>query len=150
MFFLMVDAHSKWLEVHMSSSSSSTSTISMMRKSFASLGLPEVVVSDNGTTFTSDELVQLLRKNGVRHVRTPPYHPASNGLAERAVQTFKEGMKKLKDVSLETKLSRFLFKYRLTPQSSTGISPSEIMYGRRIRSQLDNLHPDLNKKTRQV
>ena len=150
MFLLMVDAHSKWLEVHMSSSSSSTSTISMMRKSIASLGLPEVIVSDNGTTFTSDEFVQFLRKNEVRHVRTPPYHPASNGLAERAVQTFKEGMKKLKDGSLETKLSRFLFKYRLTPQSSTGISPSEMMYGRRIRSQLDNLHPDLNKKTRQV
>ena len=94
LFLLMVDAHSKWLEVHISSLSSSTSTISMMRKSF--------------------------------------------------------GMKKLKDGSLETKLSRFLFKYRLTPQSSTGISPSEMMFGRRIRSQLDNLHPDLNKKTRQV
>ena len=149
MFLLMIDAQSKWLEVHMTSSSTSETTISCMRKSFASLGLPEVVVSDNAANFTSEEFQQFLAKNGVKHVRTPPYHPASNGLAERAVQTFKEGMRKLKDGSLETKLARFLFKYRITPQSSTGISPAELMYGRRLRSHLDNLRPDLDKKVRQ-
>ena len=96
----------------MTTSSTSATTISLMRKSFASLGLPEVIVSDNATNFTSDEFDLFLKKNGVKHVKTPPYHPASNGLAERAVQTFKEGMRKLKDGSLDTKLSRFLFKYR--------------------------------------
>ncbi len=77
-------------------------TIKLMRKSFASLGLPEVIVSDNATTFTSSEFADFLKSNGVRHVRTP-YHPASNGLAKRAVQTFKAGMKKLQEGSLETK-----------------------------------------------
>ena len=115
MFLLVIDAHSKWLEIHMTTTSTSTATITLMRKSFASLGLPQVIVSDNATNFTSDEFEQFLKKNGVRHIRTPPYHPASNGLVERAVQTFKEGVKKLRDGSLETKLSRFLFKYRITP-----------------------------------
>ena len=101
----------------------SATTISLLRKSFASLGLPEVIVSDNATNFTSEEFEQFLKKNGVKHVKTPPYHPASNGLAERAVQTFKEAMRKLKDGSLDTKLSRFLFKYRMTPQSTTGVTP---------------------------
>ena len=100
MFLLLIDAHSKWLEVHMTTSSTSATTISLLRKSFASLGLPEVIVSDNATNFTSEEFEQFLKKNGVKHVKTPPYHPASNGLAERAVQTFKEGMRKLKDGSL--------------------------------------------------
>ena len=91
-------------------------------------------VSNNATNFTSEEFKQFPTKNGVKQVRTPPYHPASNGLTERVVQTFKEGMRKLKDGSLETKLTHFLLKYRVTSQSSTGISPSELMYGQRLRS----------------
>ena len=62
---------------------------------------PEVIVSDNAANFTSDAWVRaVFEKNGVKHVRTPPYHPSSNGLAERAVQTFKEGMRKMTDGSL--------------------------------------------------
>ena len=148
MFFIMCDAHSKWLEVHITPSTSSAATIQLMRKTFATMGLPEVVVSDNATTFTSEEFHQFLQKNGVRHIKTPPYHPASNGLAERAVQTFKEGMKKQREGSLETKLSRFLFSYRLTPHSSTGVSPAELMFGRRLRSPLDCLKPHLAEKVK--
>ena len=146
MFLIMSDAHSKWLEIHMTTLTSSSTTINLMRKSFATLGLPEVIVSDNSTTFTSEEFSQFLQKNGVRHVRTPPYHPASNGLAERAVQTFKEGMKKMQEGSVETKLLRFLFKYRITPHSSTGVSPAELMFGRKLRSHLDCLQPHLHEK----
>ena len=148
MFLLLIDVHSKWLEVHMTNSSSSATTISLMRKSFATLGLPKVIVSDNATNFTSEEFECFLKKNGIKHLRTPPYHPASNGLAERAVQTFKGGMKKLKEGTLETKLARFLFTYRITPQSSTGVSPSELMFGRKIRSHLETLRPDLARKVR--
>ena len=147
MFLLLTDAHIKCMEIHMTSSSTSETSI---RKSFATFGLPEVVVSDNATSFTSEEFEHFLKRNGVRHIRTPPYHPSSNGLVERSVQTFKEGMKRLKEGSLETKLSRFLFKYRLTPHSSTGVSPSELMFGRRLRSPLDNLRPDHAQKAREV
>ena len=130
----------------MITTTTSAVTIELMRKSFASLGLPEVIVSDNATTFTSSEFAEFLKSNGVRHVRTPPYHPASNGLAERSVQTFKAGMKKLQEGSLETKISRFLFNYRLTPHSSTGVSPAELMFGRKLRSLLDCLQPHLQTK----
>ena len=95
MFLVIIDAHSKWMEVHKTASSSSTATIDLLRTTFATLGLPEVIVSDNTANFTSEEFSEFLKRNGVRHVRTPPYHPASNGLAERAVQSFKEGMKLL-------------------------------------------------------
>ena len=76
-----------------------------MRKSFSTLGLPEVIVLDNATNFTSEEFATFMRKNGIRHVKSPPYHSSSNGLVERAVQTLKEGLKKLKEGSLETRLS---------------------------------------------
>ena len=75
-----------------------------------------------------------------------PISSCSTGLAERVVQTFKEGMKKLTDGSLETQLARFLFRYRLTPQSVTGVSPTELILGRLLRSQLDLLHPDIQSR----
>ena len=142
MFLLMIDSHSKWLEVHATTSSTAAVTIELMRKSFASLGLPEVVVSDNAATFTSEEFALFLKRNGIRHVRSPPYHPASNGMVERVVQTFKDSLSRFKSGTLSTKLSRFLLWYRITPHSSTGTSPAEMMWGRRLRSQLDLLRPD--------
>ena len=146
MFLLAVDAHSKWLEIHLCRSSTSTTTIQALRKSFACLGLPEVLISDNAQVFASTEFAEFLQKNGIQHVRTPPYHPASNGLVERAVQTFKEGMKRLKTSSVETRLARFLLKHWVTPHSSTGMSLSELMMGRRLRTQLDLLHPDTGRE----
>ena len=50
----------------------------------------EVVVLDNAYNFTSEEF-ETLKKNGVKLVRTPPYHPASNRLVERAVQSSRMG-----------------------------------------------------------
>ena len=149
MFLVIVDAYSKWMEVHATSSSTSATTIELLRKTFASLGLPEVLVSDNGTTFTSEEFAEFLKKNGIRHLRSPPYHPASNGLAERVVQTLKEGLKKSRSGSLETRISKFLLHYRITPHSSLGSSPAVVMWGHTLRSRLDLLRPDIDKKAQQ-
>ena len=146
MFLLIMDAHSRWMEIHVTNTASSMATIELLRRSFATLGLPEVVVSDNGTAFTSLEFSEFMKRNGIRHVRTPPYHPASNGLVERAVQTFKEGFKRLQKGSINTRVTRFLFKYRLTPHSSTGLSPAELMFGRKLRSQLDQIKPSLQRQ----
>ena len=71
-----------------------------------------------------------------------PYHPASNGLAERAVQIVKKGLRKIAHGSMRTRLAQVLLTYRLTPQSTTGISPSELLLGRRPRSRLDLLKPN--------
>ena len=141
MFLLMVDAHSKWLEVHVATS---RSTIENMRSTFATHGLSELLVTDNGSAFTSKEFEEFLQKNGIRHVTSAPYHPATNGSVERAVQTFKTAMKKATpDTPIETRVARFLFHYRLTPHSTTGISPAELLLGRRPRMHLDQLRPDL-------
>ena len=60
MFLLMVDAHSKWLEVHIVNKATSQSTIEKMRATFATHGLPEMLVTDNGTAFTSTEFEAFL------------------------------------------------------------------------------------------
>ena len=148
MFLVLVDAHSKWMDVIPVHAATSSATIEKLRVVFATHGLPERIVTDNGAVFTSDEFEDFLKTNGVTHTRTAPYHPASNGLAERAVQTFKQGIKRIQGGSLETRLS-FLFKYRITPHTTTGRSPAELLLGRQPRSRLDLLHPDTGVKVRE-
>ena len=148
MYLIVVDAYSKWLEVLPVVNATSHTTIDRLRSLFATHGLPELLVSDNGTAFTSEEFRVFLSNNGIRHARVSPYHPASNGLAERAVQTFKQGMRKCNIGTLEERLSRFLLNYRITPHSTTGQSPAELLMGRRIRSRLDLLRPDVPKEVR--
>ena len=82
-----------------------------MRNTFITLGLPEMLVTDNGPFFMSSEFADYIKHNAIRHVILSPYHPSSNGLAERAVQTMKDEWKKLVSGSLDMKLAQFLFKY---------------------------------------
>ena len=73
----------------MVSNATSYTTIEQLRTLFATHGIPEVLVTDNGTPFTSTEFSEFTRNNGIRHVRVSPFHPSSNGLAERAVKPLK-------------------------------------------------------------
>ena len=96
---------------------------------FATLGLPKLLVSDNGTAFTSSDFQELMRGNGIRHVTSAPYHPSTNGLAERYVQTFKAALQKSSGEDVQRELSCFLFHYRTTSHSSMGTAPAELMMG---------------------
>ena len=147
MFLLIIDAHSKWLVIHITNSCNGQTTIDNLRMTFASQGLPEMVVSDNGPAFVSNEFEEFMRKNGIPHVKAVPYYPASNGLVERAVQTFKTAMKK-QDGSMQIRLSRFLFKYRITPHTTTDQSPAQLRWGTQLRSHLTLLHPEVGKTVR--
>lgn len=77
----------------------SAATISRLKRLFASYGVPEQIVTDGVTIFMSEEFQQFLRRNGILHTIGAPIHPATNGLVERYVATFKEVMKKLADAT---------------------------------------------------
>ena len=93
MFLVVVDAHSKWVEVIPVSSTTSSSTIEVLRDLFARFGISEQIVSDKGAQFVSEEFQAFVRSNGIRHITSAPYHPATNSLAEKAVQTFKQTLR---------------------------------------------------------
>ena len=139
---IVIDAHSKWVEATCTPSTSSSAVIEVLRSIFARFGLPETIVTDNGTGFVSQEFKEFLRINGINHTTSAPYHPASNGLAERAVQIVKKGLKKEVSGSMSTRLAKVLFSYRITPQGTTGSSPAELLLGRRPRTRLDLLKPN--------
>jgi transposase InsO family protein len=146
MLLILVDAHSKWIDVHPVGAATTAATIEKLRTSFATFGVPDMLVSDNASIFTSQEMAEFTRNNGIRHVTIAPCHSASNGLAERSVQTVKAGLKKQPSGSLETRLSRFLLAYRVTPHATTGVTPSELLQGRKLRTQLDLVRPDVNRR----
>ena len=116
------------------SSTSSSATIECLRDIFARFGLPDRIVSDNVQNFISAEFLHFLKQNRVKHVTSAPYHPASNGFVEKVIKTFKTGISKITEGSLKQRLARFLFSYRTTPQSITGVSPAELLMSQKLRS----------------
>ncbi|XP_033761665.1 uncharacterized protein K02A2.6-like [Pecten maximus] len=148
MFLIVIDAHSKWPEVFTMRSTTTTLTIELLRNLFARHGIPEQLVSDNGPQFISEEFRQFMKQNGIRHSTSSPYHPRTNGQAERFVQTFKQAMKNAKDEkrTLQQKLSVFLCKYRSTPHAMTNETPAKLLLGRNIRTRLDIMKPDLSAR----
>lgn len=143
-FLVLIDSHSKWLEAELVPAMSSGVVITTLRKIFTAQGLPDILVSDNGRAFSSEEFNTFLRKNGIKHLYSPPYHPASNGQVERAIQTFKNKLKKMTDSNLtwNEKLCRVLYHLRTVPNTCTNKTPAEILNGRRYRTAVSALHPD--------
>ncbi|XP_037279525.2 uncharacterized protein LOC119172499 isoform X1 [Rhipicephalus microplus] len=140
MILVAVDAHTKWIEAVPVKHATTTSTITCLRAMFSRFGVPRTIVSDNGTQFSSQDFATFVAKNNIMHLKTAPFHPQSNGAAERAVRTIKDGLRKMREGNLEDNLVRLLFNYRRTPQK-TGKSPSELLLGFQLRSRLDACFP---------
>ncbi|XP_043476690.1 uncharacterized protein K02A2.6-like [Leptopilina heterotoma] len=127
MLLIVVDAFSKWLEVIVTNSTTSSATIAILDKLFATYGVPITVVSDNGPQFTSDEFKIHMESVRVKyHKLTAPYHPSTNGQAERYVETVKDALQSLSSTpaTLKSNLNTFLQHYRKAPHSTTNQSPA--------------------------
>ena len=146
MWLLCIDAHSKYPYVAMLEvgSTTSTHTIEVLRHIFVTEGLPEVIVSDNGRQFVSQEFESFCCAHGIKHLSSPPFHPASNGEAERFVQSLKNSIEKTcaGGDSLKVGLQKFLATYRCMPHPVLDWkSLAEILHGRQPRNLLSLLNP---------
>ncbi|GBN96522.1 hypothetical protein AVEN_249869-1 [Araneus ventricosus] len=96
-------------------------------------GVPNVIASDNGTNFNASLTQEFKKRMGSSPRLSTPLHPESNGLVERFNQTLK---KMLHHVILEdprswhTKIPFVLWAYREVPNSTTGVAPFQLLYGR--------------------
>lgn len=145
-YLIVVDSKSKWIDVHpMHKGTSAIETIEKLKVTFAVMGLPNIIVSDNGPPFNSDLFLRFCQVNGIVVLKTPPYHPQSNGTAERHVQIVKVALNKYllqkSALSIEQQLVNFLFSYRNTPCASTGLSSNEYIFKNKPRTRLDLLKP---------
>ena len=129
-YLLVVDYYSRYPEVTKLSSTLSSSVIAVLKTLFARYGIPEILRSDNGPQYASDEFAQFMRSYSVEHITSSPRYPQSNGLVERMVQTVKRLLKRSRDPHLA------LLSYRSTPLPWCNLSPSELLMGRRLRTTL--------------
>ena len=147
MWLLAMDAHSKWPSViRLANYPTTEITIAGLDALFTIWGLPKTLVSDNGPQFASADFANWCRSNGIVHMTSAPFHPSSNGEAERLVGVFKRAMQRsvVKEGLEKDQAARaFLREYRSTPHSTTGRTPAELMLGRQFRTRLSLLQPDL-------
>ncbi|KAL0879410.1 hypothetical protein ABMA27_003165 [Loxostege sticticalis] len=143
-YLVIVDSCSKWIEAIHMKKTTAQAVISVLRNLWSKFGLPKQTVSDNGPPFSSSEFQNFLAHNGIEHIFSAPYHPASNGAAENAVKICKRVIKKafVQNQDVDVALNRFLLAYRNTEHPSTGDSPARILQGRSLRMRLDNVKPD--------
>ena len=133
---ILVDSMSAWPEVVRVSDRSTRECKKVIQEIFSRLGVPNTLVSDNAAEFCDDSLIKWLLHVGCKPVKTPPYHPSSNGLAERMVRTIKDALRGSgQSVDFDAFLQRLLLNYRVTPHGDRTKSPDELM-GRKLRNPL--------------
>ena len=110
-------------------------------------GLPKVINCDNATSFSSEKFQNWCKSLGIQLKFSMPFSPKTNGLVEKFNSTLKCALKSMKNVkkSLQEKLLIILFRYRITPHSTTNTTPSQLMFGRVIRNKFSLLTASHNE-----
>ena len=145
----IVDLATRWPEAFPLKSTTSQDITHVLINLFSRIGFPETIISDRGPQFTSDLTRQLTNVLGINQVFTTPYHPQSNGICERLNGTIKALLAKIttdNPGNWDMMLPCILFAYREIPQSSTGFSPFELVYGANPRGPMDILKQLLCKQ----
>jgi hypothetical protein len=132
MCLIVVDYFSNYFEYEALSAATSGLVIRAMKQLFARYGIPEKLISDNGTQFVSEEFKKFSRDYGFNHETSSPRYPQSNGKTERAVGVRKSMMEKSLIANSDFYVA--LLDFRNTPQADIGLSPSQRMFGRKTRS----------------
>ena len=121
-------------------------------KIFARMGIPDELLTDQGSNFVSELLNQLSSLLRIRRIKTSPYHPQTDGLVERFNDTLKRMLRWFIKApgAWDELLPYLLFSYREMPQVSTGFSPFELLYGRHVRGPLDVLREAWTEEARNL
>ncbi|XP_065198307.1 uncharacterized protein LOC135829851 [Sycon ciliatum] len=136
----LVDYATRYPEAVALSNIESTTVADALISIFSRVGLPDKILSDQGSNFTSDVLRQVAALLRIQLTTSTPYHQQTNGLVERFNGTLKGMLRRFAadaPRSWDEVLPYALFAYREVPQASTGFSPFELLYGRHVRGPLD-------------
>ena len=147
---VVVDHFTRFVQAYVTKNHTAYTTARILYNNYFSVfRFPERLMSDQGTEFTGDVIAALCKLLGIEKIRTTPYHPQSNGSAERVHQTLQRMIGKL-DPEKRRKwpyhIGSVLIAYNATRSQVTGYSPYFLMYGRRPRLPVDLLFPTRNTR----
>ena len=144
-YLLLVDYYSGFIEVSMLHNTRSSQIITHCKSHFSRYGIPNLLITDNGPQFSSDEFRQFSKDYNMEHRTSSPLYPQSNGMAERPVQTVKTLLKKAIHDKKDPYIA--LLDYRNTPLSECLGSPTQRLMGRRTRTLIPTTDNLLKPKT---
>ena len=135
---MVVDYFSRWMEVDVLRSTTSAAVIKCLDSHFARYGVPAGLRTDNGSNLVSEEMQKYLEEKGIVHHCNTPLWPRANGEVERQNRSLLKAMRvsqaEGKDWRLE--LNKFLLAYRSTSHTTTGVSPAELFFKRKLTTKL--------------
>jgi len=150
-YFIAADRLSGWTEQTLikpgSNNSGANGLCTALRKLFVTFGVPTEIASDGGPKFMAGETKSFFKRWGVRHRVSLSYLPFSNGRAELAVKSTKRLLMDNVDSggNLNTnKMVCALLIKRNTPDTGCRLSPSEILFGHKLRDSLPYIKKDVN------
>jgi len=150
-FLSVIDYASRFPFLFELTRSTTKEVIQKLKELISMTGVVSRIVSDNGTVFSSYEFSQFAKKLGIQHSFTSVYRPSSNAVVERFHGSLKSKLNRMladPAVNIDDAVSQALFDIRSSPNSSTGITPFEAFYGRKIRCRSDNVQsPAVLKKS---
>jgi transposase InsO family protein len=131
---VVIDHHSRYVWAKATPTNTAQTVVNVLNSIFRSVIPPKRILTDNGTNFTSRLFQKFLKENNVLSSRTTTYHPQTNGTNEKVNDTIVKGLRmaisenpKLK---WSTLLSRVVNNYNNTIHSTTGFTPSFLMFGK--------------------
>ena len=140
-FLVLVDYFSKFPVVRKLPNSTTEAVKKELHAIFLEFGIPFVFRSDNGPCYASEDFKAFLQECRVVHYTSSPHYPQSNGLAEATVKLSKRLIEKA--VLQGKPWNALLLQHRITPLSSDIPSPAEILFGRKLRTELSILPSQL-------
>ena len=135
---VIVDRFSNWFQLYVGKGGSAT-FISILRRLISDFNIPESLTTDGGKQYTAEETQAFLKTFGIKHRVCSVANPHANSRAELAVKTAKRLLRDNVGINglLNTdSMTRALMVYRNTPDRDTGMSPAELLMGRKLKGFL--------------
>ena len=138
---VVVDYYSRYMEIEDLRFTTANKVIASLRKIFLTHGLPVSITTDNEALFISEEFCKFVEEKRIEHRRVTPLWPQANGEVERQNRSL---LKRIKIAQIEKRnwkeeLGSFLIMYRTTPHSTTGVSPAELLFFRKLRTRIPGI-----------